>query len=155
MPSSRLSQRNPTLAARIERLQLTIHPIIRIQEVTPSGNFLYAPEHDWFPRNLLQYLTLSESMLDAMMHHYSQSTPDAYTEAYPAPANWDKSWLATLPSSRRAQVKRRKFGQFIGLRGCDTPVSEIAEQLDWSRGRINDLMTVLRERDCAKGNRLL
>lgn len=35
----------------------------------------------------------------------------------------------------RISIKRRKFGRFIGLRGCDTPVEEVEDKARWERRR--------------------
>lgn len=56
---------------------------------------------------------------------------------------WDPDFLAhmgeTQGSEARIKIKRRKFGKFIGLRGCETPVEEVDERSRWLRRR-EDMM---------------
>lgn len=53
--------------------------------------------------------------------------------------NWDTEFFAHLKevngAERMINVKRRKFGKFIGLRGCETPVEELEEKNRWLRRR--------------------
>ena len=53
--------------------------------------------------------------------------------SYPACMNWDSEFLAHVAETQGSEasiyMKRRKFGKFIGLRGCETPVEEL-QQLD-------------------------
>ena len=49
---------------------------------------------------------------------------------------WDEEWLESLDDvERRIGVKRRKFGRFIGLQGCETPREEVDEMAKWRRKR--------------------
>ena len=49
---------------------------------------------------------------------------------------WDEGWLESLDDvERRVWIKRRKFGRFIGLRGCATPREEGEERERWRRRR--------------------
>jgi hypothetical protein len=52
---------------------------------------------------------------------------------------WDEAWLAHVAETKGKEevlkIKRRKFGRFIGLRGCETPVEEVDALARWSRNR--------------------
>jgi hypothetical protein len=72
--------------------------------------------------------------------------------------NWDRDFLAVpdvvmnreeqeacLPEEERVAIKRRMFGKFIGLRGCDTPVGEFEKRVKFFEGKVE--RGVRRERD--------
>lgn len=98
--------------------------------------------HPGFPKSLLQYHLLTHDQLDDLARWYHQ-TIDAGEERwmYPCPIAWDKVWCDSSSSStsitenvsRRQLVdldtKRRRWGRFIGLKGCDSPVEEQQESL--------------------------
>ncbi|KAI9662261.1 MAG: hypothetical protein M1821_008428 [Bathelium mastoideum] len=117
--------RNPALAAKIEELKLTIRPIVPL----PTGG---TPAPD-YPHTVLHFWLLTERQLNEIAHFYDQSTPTVYTDYYPAPMGWDKAFFERLAgtewAAKRMEIKRRKLGKFIGLRGCETPVEEIAFKL--------------------------
>jgi len=69
--------------------------------------------HPEFPGTLGAFDRLTESQLDALADHFHQSSPSEFTNSYPIPITWSPS----LPESE----KRRKFGKFIGLQGCESP----------------------------------
>lgn len=72
--------------------------------------------------------------------------------------NWDRDFLA-IPNSEmtkeereacmsaedRLAIKRRMFGKFIGLRGCETPIAEMERRVKFLEGKIE--RSVRRERD--------
>ncbi|KAI9669740.1 MAG: hypothetical protein M1831_007436 [Alyxoria varia] len=103
----------------------------------------WGPPHPHFPRNLLNFLLLTDAELDSLARYYHQSDFSVWTYAYPETVNWDLEWLAHLRESRgkeaEVDVKRRKFGKFIGLRGCETPREESEEWERWA-GRRDELM---------------
>ncbi|KAL8972194.1 MAG: hypothetical protein Q9183_000677 [Haloplaca sp. 2 TL-2023] len=88
--------------------------------------------HPAFPTTLLHYHLLTSEQLDDLAHHYHQRTPSEYSLFYPLPVvgRW------SVPPSGSAQQqqqqegtrevgiedKRRRFGRFVGLRGCESPV---------------------------------
>lgn len=101
--------------------------------------------HPDFPRTLLSYQLLTHDQLDSLARHYHQ-TIDAGEERwlYPAPIGWEKVWcgsesgsgsyiesngkcdcndVATKRHLASLEVKRRRWGRFIGLRGCESPVA--------------------------------
>jgi len=72
--------------------------------------------------------------------------------------NWDRDFLtaphaemseeereACLPAEERLAIKRRMFGKFIGLRGCETPVTEMEKRVKFLEGKIE--RSIRRERD--------
>lgn len=52
---------------------------------------------------------------------------------------WDEAWLAHVRETKGKdevlRMKRRKFGRFIGLRVCETPVEELDALARWKRLR--------------------
>ncbi len=96
---------NPALEAKIANLALRLVPLVR---------FTTGQVHPSFPKTLLHYHLLTDAELEGLAHFYHQRTPSMYTEFYPKPMNW-KQGLSIAE-------KRRKFGKFCGLRGCDSPV---------------------------------
>ncbi|TKA68196.1 hypothetical protein B0A49_05930 [Cryomyces minteri] len=134
---SPLTRDNPALAGKIESLRLPLAPL----RALPSGE-----PHPIFPLTVLHFWLLTEAELDALAHHYHQSTPSEWSFSYPVRMNWDKRTFShmrgdagTAAAGERLKVKRRKFGNFIGLRGCETPVEEV----EW---RIRTLRREIRER---------
>lgn len=93
----------------LDHLQLTLHPLLSVANGQP---------HPAFPISILHYHLLTEVQLDELAHFYHQRTPSALSLNYPAPVvmRWE----------RRAGIeeKRRRFGRFIGLRGCETPAAD-------------------------------
>lgn len=90
----------------LDHLQLALHPLLSVA----SGR-----THPSFPRSILSYHLLTESQLDELAHFYHQRTPNALSLSYPAPVvmRWEKA--------AQIEDKRRRFGRFIGLRGCESP----------------------------------
>lgn len=52
--------------------------------------------------------------MDELARFYHQMTRGVWTDAYPVSVRWDQA--ADL------ETKRRRFGRFVGLRGCESPV---------------------------------
>ncbi|KAF2836588.1 hypothetical protein M501DRAFT_996796 [Patellaria atrata CBS 101060] len=131
-PSRILKRHTKAFTDKIAKLRLRLAPIHPL----PTG-----PPHPAFPATYLHFYLLTEDELDSMARYYSQVSPDAYTFMYPECMRWDKAFLSPsnekseggangeeywrLTKSQRLWIKRRKFGKFIGLRGCETPVEEI------------------------------
>src|SRR4051812_20968655 len=103
MPLARISQ-NLALHERIERLALSLAPLVRLT----TGDI-----HPAFPKTLLHYHLLTDTQLEELAHFYHQRTPACWTMLYPKPMVWR--------AGLTIDEKRRKFGKFIGLRGCDPP----------------------------------
>ncbi|KAK2758624.1 hypothetical protein FQN54_003314 [Arachnomyces sp. PD_36] len=73
--------------------------------------------HPDFPSTLLQYNLLTAAQLDELAVHYHQTRPATReTSEYPIEV---PSWVGDdVP----IETKRRRWGRFIGLRGCESPV---------------------------------
>ncbi|KAI9373191.1 hypothetical protein BJX61DRAFT_504191 [Aspergillus egyptiacus] len=87
----------------------------------------------------MSYLLLSSDQLDSLAHHYHQSYPPTQESfMYPRAV---KPWVATNGLVRGLAVdidtKRKRFGRFIGLRGCESPVRELSGN---EEDRIRDLV---------------
>lgn len=90
--------------------------------------------HPDFPATLLAYHLLTSAQLDSLARHYHQVWPPA-----PDTANYPKTIPAWVGAPNEHEVdietKRRRFGRFIGLRGCDSP-AETASVSTWEWMRI-------------------
>src|SRR5699024_3878114 len=80
------------------------------------------------PRTLLSYHLLTSHQLDDLARHYHQVWPPVpATFWYPTsiPAWVDNDGHECRSGNENAVdlvTKRRRFGRFIGLRGCESPV---------------------------------
>ena len=111
----------------VEHLRAPLVPLISV------SNGL---SHPHFPTSLLQYHLLTHGQLDSLARWYHQVTPPVEeTFQYPA---WIPAWTSIHPSHAAAvngeaavdvdlETKRRRWGRFIGLRGCDTPTVEMED----------------------------
>ncbi|MCJ1289675.1 hypothetical protein MMC34_001208 [Xylographa carneopallida] len=108
----------PPLPTHIQHLRQPLAPLLSITTGTP---------HPSFPPTLLHYHLLTEAQLDELAHYYHQRSPSHASFLYPAPvvARWDRA----ADISR----KRRWWGRFVGLRGCESPVEEGWGQEEWDR----------------------
>jgi len=107
-------KQSPTsLQHKLHHLSTPLHPLLRITTGQP---------HPSFPRTLLHYHLLSSSDLDSLASYYHQRTPNPYTHCYPLTENGRS--LGWRREGMGVEEKRRKFGRFVGLRGCETPVTE-------------------------------
>lgn len=75
---------------------------------------------------MLSFNLLTSAQLDALALHFEQVyPPNQATFHYPKPI---KPWLTTNGLVRNlgvnTDVKKRRFGRFIGLRGCESPARE-------------------------------
>lgn len=86
--------------------------------------------HPQFPKSLLQYHLLTHEQLDSLACWYHQVFPPVEeTFKYPA---WVPAWTS-LPCPPGVagpnldpvdlETKRRRWGRFIGLRGCESPTT--------------------------------
>lgn len=77
-----------------------------------------------FPDTLLAYQLLTHKQLDNLACFFQQTAPATQeTLFYPAPMQ--KPWIGTRAERGVAlDTKRRRFGRFIGLRGCESPTVE-------------------------------
>lgn len=74
-----------------------------------------------FPLNLLAYYLLTSSQLDELAREFHQIWPPVeHTSWYPTQI---APWIGTPQEATvDLETKRRRFGRFIGLRGCESPV---------------------------------
>lgn len=152
-----------SLRARIQYMQSVEHlraPLVPLISVSTGL------AHPAFPTTLLQYHLLTHSQLDSLARWYHQVTP-AVDETFMYPA-WIPAWTSLDEASSHdnnvvldnaaaegdgedasddgldLETKRRRFGRFIGLRGCESPVpsgpedetpSELARRMEreWRR----------------------
>ena len=148
------------------RLPTTLHPSYHhalthlSTPLVPLISITTGLPHPSFPKSLLQYHLLTHTQLDSLARHYHQTYPPSEASfGYPG---WVTPWTsATSPIARRTysseantvedsaslMTKRRRWGRFIGLRGCETPTTpeqdaqEGAEEMilrmerEWRRAR--------------------
>jgi hypothetical protein len=107
----RRQKRRPFLR-HVSRLKSPLYPLLSISTHT---------HHPSFPATLLHFYLLTESQLDDLAHFYHQRTPSIYSLSYPVPiiGKWRSCSL---------EEKRRRFGRFVGLRGCESPSRTDEEQ---------------------------
>ncbi|KAL1890408.1 hypothetical protein Sste5346_008235 [Sporothrix stenoceras] len=103
--AARRIARRPALESKLQHMSQKLEWLVNVDNLLP---------HPSFPGNILQFWLLTDDQLEAMASYYHQRTPSEYTGCYPCPVSWPRNGL-TL------EDKRRKFGRFIGLRGCQTP----------------------------------
>ncbi|KAK5047333.1 hypothetical protein LTR84_006855 [Exophiala bonariae] len=113
-------QRTQQYLYSIEHLRAPLVPLISVSNGLP---------HPSFPTSLLQYHLLTHKQLDSLAKWYHQVTPPVEeTFMYPA---WVPAWTSAMPGSDPdadganvdLEVKRRRWGRFIGLRGCESPTA--------------------------------
>ncbi|KIV86930.1 hypothetical protein PV11_02506 [Exophiala sideris] len=113
----------------LQHLRAPLVPLISVSNGLP---------HPQFPTTLLQYHLLTHEQLDSLARWYHQVDPPLdETFMYPA---WIPAWTSLHPSHDYRNVvlgndgtstshnvdletKRRRFGRFIGLRGCESPTT--------------------------------
>jgi hypothetical protein len=105
--SARRAARNPDFSAKVDQMALSLAPLVQLTT---------GAVHPSFPSTLLGYWLLSEAEMDSLAQFYHQRHPSRWTQHYPCPIVWR--------TDLSLDEKRRKIGKFIGLRGCETPVSE-------------------------------
>lgn len=86
--------------------------------------------HPDFPQNLLQYHLLTSTQLDNLARHFHQvSPPRPESACYPIQVS---PWMSLDPRREiDLQTKRRRFGRFIGLRDCESPVQSTSPGVPW------------------------
>ena len=92
-----------------EKLEALMH------ELMPLFNVETGESHPEFPRCVIHFWLLDNEQLDSLMEFYHQKPGTSYwKDHYPKSVGWEEN----LSLAR----KRRRFGRFIGLRGCESPV---------------------------------
>lgn len=126
------------LQEKLRHMQLALEPIFQL----PAGE-----PHPQFPETMLQFNLLTEELLDSFAHYYHQAEYGEYTFEYPDCMGWDVHYFDTLDIVKRVAVKRRKFGKFIGLRGCQTPTEELAARLELLETRTREAAQAVSEQE--------
>ncbi|CAK7209839.1 hypothetical protein SBRCBS47491_000576 [Sporothrix bragantina] len=103
--AARRVARRPALEAKLRHMAQTLQPLVH----AATGDI-----HPYFPLTIVQFWLLNDEQLNALASFYHQRTPHALKQFYPCPVSWPRRGLGL-------EDKRRKFGRFIGLRGCETP----------------------------------
>lgn len=106
------SRNNPSLKRRIARLHLSLGRRSHSNAASPMDRDLLSeidllrsklhplypqpggPPHPKFPKTIMHWLLLTEDELDSIAQYYGQTTPNTFTNTYPAPMGWDKDFLA-------------------------------------------------------------
>ncbi|KAL2854264.1 hypothetical protein BJY01DRAFT_243792 [Aspergillus pseudoustus] len=109
---------HPDFHPTLDRLARPLHPLISVTT---------GLAHPSFPKSILAYNMLTSCELNDLAIHFHQVYPPTReTFRYPLPV---KPWVATNGFVRElgvdVEVKRRRFGRFIGLKGCESPVESI------------------------------
>ncbi len=95
------------LRRRLAHLAMALRPLLSVT----TGE-----AHPAFPRTLLHFHILTAAQLDDLARFYHQRSPSVWSWAYPAPV------VTRWARDADVAAKRRRFGRFVGLRGCDSPV---------------------------------
>jgi hypothetical protein len=109
-PSGPLS-RNPPFLEKVGQMGLELRPLVQLT----TGDV-----HPAFPWTMLQFWLLCDAQLDSMAAFYHQAEMSEWTLQYPCPVAWHRR----LP----LEEKRRRFGRFIGLRGCESVADDEGEE---------------------------
>ncbi|RDW81728.1 uncharacterized protein DSM5745_05285 [Aspergillus mulundensis] len=112
---------HPNFKDKIAHLARKLHPLV---------SYSTGRTHPYFPKSILAFNLLTSAQLDALALHFHQVYPPRRESfRYPLPV---KPWLTTNGFVRDlgvdTEVKRRRFGRFIGLRGCESPVKAESEE---------------------------
>jgi hypothetical protein len=131
-----------------------------VSPLAPLVSVTTGQPHPAFPSTLLQYHLLTHPELDQLSVHYHQTEPASeHSFRYPCKI---PGWLPASEARRESasgtrrgsegrrgnrgvkltlDTKRRRFGRFIGLRGCESPdISEERREMEermereWQRG---------------------
>ncbi|KAL6239347.1 hypothetical protein BDW75DRAFT_138390 [Aspergillus navahoensis] len=119
--STPVSKVHPDFKDKIAHLARKLHPLVS----SSTGR-----THPYFPKSVLAFNLLTSAQLDALALHFHQVYPPKRESfRYPLPV---KPWLTTNGFVRdlgvETEVKRRRFGRFIGLKGCESPVKTRSEE---------------------------
>ncbi|KAL2000442.1 hypothetical protein VTN02DRAFT_3063 [Thermoascus thermophilus] len=113
---------HPSFLPAVQHLARPLVPLVSITTGRP---------HPDFPRTILAYHLLSSAQLDDLARHYHQVWPPVpETFGYPLRV---PAWIGTAHEHAvDIETKRRRFGRFVGLRGCESPVQDSAAS--WGGG---------------------
>lgn len=121
-PTPTLSNPHPNRSIHPPTLQKTINHLLT--PLNPLISVSTGQTHPSFPPNLLSYRLLTSSQLDDLARHYHQVYPPVQETAwYPVTI---PPWIGVDGDGKGVDLatKRRRFGRFIGLRGCETPIDD-------------------------------
>ncbi|KAJ1331145.1 pre-mRNA-splicing helicase BRR2 [Microdochium nivale] len=102
--ASRRRAQSPHFRPYLRHLALKLSPLVQVST---------GVAHDDFPTTMLAYRLLNEAQLDDLAHFYHQRSVTRWSRMYPRPVSWT--------GDLTIEGKRRKFGRFIGLQGCESP----------------------------------
>ncbi|OJJ46245.1 hypothetical protein ASPZODRAFT_142864 [Penicilliopsis zonata CBS 506.65] len=110
--SSSSSRFHPYFSPIVDHLRTRLFPLVSATTGLP---------HPEFPTSLLAFHVLTSAQLDGLARHYHQVWPPVpTTSCYPNPVT---AWVGTAHELHvDLETKRRRFGRFIGLRDCESPV---------------------------------
>lgn len=114
--SPRTKRARQAYAHSVEHLRAGLVPLISVSTGLP---------HPQFPTSLLQYHLLTHEQLDSLARWYHQVTPAVdetwlYPTCIPAWTSLDRP-RNIEEAVIDLETKRRRWGRFIGLRGCESP----------------------------------
>jgi hypothetical protein len=98
---------SPAFQAKLTQMARRLSPFVQVNTGHP---------HPSFPKTLLAFWLLTEVELDSMALFFHQADGSWLRGEYPCPVPW--SHESSL------ETKRRRFGRFIGIRGCESPTCE-------------------------------
>ncbi|KAJ5306696.1 hypothetical protein PENANT_c003G10504 [Penicillium antarcticum] len=121
------------------------------QRLSPLVSVTTEEYHPDFPETLLAYNVLTMEQLDDLARHFHQVYPPLpVSKKYPFPI---QPWIGT-PGEKDVdlETRRRRFGKFIGLQGCESP---IRARFGWEQERDewNDEMDDVDEADIMVDNK--
>ncbi|KAI4199431.1 MAG: hypothetical protein LQ346_002569 [Caloplaca aetnensis] len=109
---------------KLTHLSTTLAPLLSITSGTA---------HPSFPSTILHYHLLTEDQLNELAHHYHQRTPSRFSLCYPLPVVGRWHHGTTGQGEAKLEDKRRRFGRFVGLRGCESPVDGDGDEANRER----------------------
>lgn len=136
------------LQQTLDHLRTILVPLVSVTTGLP---------HPQFPTSILRYHLLTHDQLDSLAGWYHQ-TLNGGQERWLYPVAIDKVWLlhpcqdynTEEPTSKTIKkynpslaTKRRRFGRFIGLRGCESPIeteTETEMEIDQSLPQTEDIV---------------
>ena len=112
----------------LSHLETPLVPLISVTSGLP---------HPSFPTSILQYHLLTHEQLDKLAKFYHQVTPPIretfrYPVRIPAWVSVNEEEDVERAAEVDLETKRRRWGRFVGLRGCETPTewSEEGRQME-------------------------
>ncbi|PKY06993.1 Arabinanase/levansucrase/invertase [Aspergillus campestris IBT 28561] len=131
-----ISPMSPRTEECFSRTHPSFHPVLRHLRtpLCPLVSSTTGLQHPDFPKNLLSFHLLTSAQLDNLARHFHQVWPPLpATTSYPVMV---QAWLG-LDGEVQVDLstKRRRFGRFIGLRGCESPVRDRAPETAWSSSK--------------------